>query len=93
MTVTEPGQPDVTATDDSSFFPAAPTKAPLQPGAATTLGLETQSVCEARPGGGPAGPLYHQVTVNLPGGSISATSTPGLDVGCGVHLTPFVHWQ
>lgn len=93
VTLSEPGRAGVTATNDSSFFPAAPTKASLQPGAATTLGLETQSVCAARPGGGPAGPLYHQVTVEVPGGTITATAPAGLDVGCGVHLTPFTDWQ
>ena len=93
VTLSEPGRPDVTATDDSSFVPAAPTKEPLQPGAVTTLGLETLSMCDARPGGGPAGPLYHHVTVDIPGGSVEATAPAGLDVGCGVHLTPFTDWQ
>ncbi len=75
-----------------SFFPA-PDSAPMNPGAVTSLGVETDSPCAARPDGGWSGPIYHEVRVTLRGGVLSVPVPHGLDVGCGVHLTSFTNWQ
>lgn len=91
VTVSEPGHRVVTATE-GSFFPA-PDSESMQPGGVTTLGVETQTMCAARPGGGPSGPMYHEVHVALRGGVITIASPRGLDVGCGLHLTQFTNWK
>lgn len=91
VTATEPGRPDVTATD-GSFFPSTGT-ADMRPGQDTYLGVETDAYCNARPGGGPTGPLYHHLDIALPGGGTVAVAFDGaraaLDAGCGLHLTRF----
>lgn len=88
VTATEPGQPDVVGVD-GSFFPSdGPANMP--PGASTFLGVETDTYCAARPGGGGGGPLYHRVRVVLPSGDeISIEIPDGLDATCGLRLTPF----
>ncbi len=92
VTLSEPGRRAVTATD-GSFFPVA-RSAPMEHGGVTTLGLETDTSCPARPGGGPAGPMYHEVAIALRGGVLRVDAPRGgLDVGCGVHLTRFTRWQ
>jgi hypothetical protein len=65
----------------------------MKPGEVTTLGIETTSMCAARPAGGPSGPRYHTVRVTLRGGVITVDSPGGLDVGCGVRLTEFTTWR
>lgn len=92
VTLTEPGHRPVTATD-GSFFPVEPSE-PMEHGEVTSLGLETDTYCNARPTGGPGGPKYHEVAIALRGGVLRvATPRAGLDVGCGVHLTTFTTWQ
>lgn len=92
VTLTEPGRRAVTATN-GSFFPVEPSR-PMGPGEVTSLGLETDTYCDARPTGGPGGPRYHEVAISLRGGVLRvATPRAGLDVGCGVHLTTFTRWQ
>jgi len=85
----EPGRPSVAGTD-GSFFPNFST-ANMRPGQDTYLGVETDTYCAARPGGGPAGPLYHRLDVTLPGGGTVTVDDPakGFDVFCGLHLTSF----
>jgi hypothetical protein len=65
----------------------------MKPGAVTTLGIETDSMCPARPAGGSSGPLYHEVQLTLRGGVVTVAAPRGLDVGCGVHLTEFGQWE
>jgi hypothetical protein len=91
VTLSEPGHRPVTATR-GSFFPVAPSE-PMEHGGVTTVGLETDTTCPARPGGGPPGPVYHEVTIALPGGVVRVTDPRGLDLGCGAHLTEFTVWQ
>lgn len=92
-TLTEPGRRPVRATN-GSFFPARPSRS-IEPGEVATLGLETDASCPARPTGGPSGPMYHEVSISIPGGVIRLTTPAGrpLDVACGVHLTKFVIWK
>jgi hypothetical protein len=88
VTATEPGQPDIAGTDGSFF----PTDGPanMAPGGYTLLGLETDTNCAARPGGGSGRPLYHHVDIVLPGGdTISLDHPDGFDITCGLHLTQF----
>ncbi len=62
----------------------------MAPGAYTLLGLETDTYCTARPGGGGGEPLYHHVAIVLPGGGTVALERPdGFDITCGLHLTQF----
>lgn len=89
VVASEPGHPDVAARN-GSFFGNDPT-ANLAPGRTALLGLETDSECPARPGGGPAGPAYHHVRVGLPGGGTVAVlrRADPLDVTCGLRTTRF----
>lgn len=89
VTATEPGRPDVTATN-GSFFPSG-RPANMPPGRETLLGLETDTYCNARPGGGGGGPPYHHIAIRLPGGGTVALhrASDGFDVACGLHLTGF----
>ena len=90
--LSEPGHRDVRATE-GSFFPVEGS-APIDPGEVTSLGVETDASCDARPTGGPGGPMYHEVRISLPGGVMRVTvPRGGLDVGCGAHLTTFTTWQ
>lgn len=92
VTLSQAGRRRVTATR-GSFFPVGPSE-PMGPGEVTSLGLETDASCDARPTGGPGGPWYHRVAISLRGGVLRvATPRRGLDVGCGVHLTPFTTWR
>lgn len=81
------GLPDITALK-GSFFPNQPTEN-IAPGHTAFLGLETDSECAARPGGGPAGPPYHHVRVSLSGGTVAVTRHEPLDLGCGLRMTAF----
>jgi hypothetical protein len=89
VTASQPGQPSVAGTD-GSFFPSFST-ANMRPGQDTYLGVETDTYCAARPGGGSPGPLYHRLDVTLPGGgTVTVTDAAnGFDVSCGLHLTRF----
>jgi hypothetical protein len=88
VTATEPGQPEVGATDGSFFQLGDP--ANMAPGGNTLLGLETDTNCAARPGGGGGGPLYHHFDIALPaGGTVGLDQPDGLDLTCGLHLTRF----
>jgi hypothetical protein len=93
VTLSEPGRRTITATN-GSFFPVRSSRA-MEPGGVTALGLETDSVCAARPDGGPRGPIYHRIRVALPDGAIGLVAPVGraMDVGCGVHLTKFTTWR
>jgi hypothetical protein len=61
----------------------------------TTLVIETDTYCNARPTGGPPGPFYHHVSVELNDGVLNASTpcTRGLDVGFGAFATKFGRWQ
>lgn len=89
VTATEPGLPAVAGTD-GSFFPTAGT-ANMSPGQDTLLGLETDTMCPARPDGGSGKPPYHHITIHLPGGGVVRLDEPsqGFDVTCGLRLTEF----
>ncbi|MDO8121107.1 DUF4232 domain-containing protein [Isoptericola sp. b490] len=88
VTATEQGRPDVLATD-GSWFPTAGS-AVMQPGDQTLLGVETDAMCDANPGGTASPDLYHHLTATLPGGGDVTVAVPGgIDVTCGVKLTPF----
>lgn len=93
VTISEPGRRTITASN-GSFFPVSASKA-MEPGGVTALGVETDSECAARPGGGPEGPMYHRIQISVPGGVIRllAPRARALDVGCGVHLTKFTRWN
>jgi hypothetical protein len=88
VVATEPGLPDVAATD-GSFFSGGST-ANMQRGQQTLLGLETDTYCAARPGGGGGGRSYHHLDITLPGGgTVSLDRAAGFDLTCGLHLTKF----
>jgi uncharacterized protein DUF4232 len=90
VTASEPGKPDVLGSDGSFFQFGRP--ANLAPGSnSTVLGLETDTYCAARPGGGGGGDWYHQFDIALPGGGTVRQDLPGagLDLTCGLHLTRF----
>jgi hypothetical protein len=88
VTATEPGLPDIAGTD-GSFFPNDGT-ANVAPGQNTFLGLETDTYCAARPGGGGGRPRYHHIDIVLPaGGTVSLDQPDGFDATCGLHLTEF----
>ncbi|WP_430667257.1 hypothetical protein [Jatrophihabitans telluris] len=58
----------------------------------TVIGLETDTYCAARPGGGGGGQTYDRVSIELPGGSSVTLNVPRtieLDLTCGLRLTPF----
>lgn len=87
---TRAGWPDVTATD-GSFFPV-PHTANMPSGGTTLLGVETDTYCAARPGGGGGGRIYRRLTITLHSGGSTSVSVPRsaeLDVTCGLHLTRF----
>jgi hypothetical protein len=93
VTLSEPGHRPVIAKRGGFFDgPLLPSK-PMVPGGVTTLVIETDSYCDARPTG-PAGPIYHRVTIALGTGVMSTTRrhAPGLDVGCGALATKFGRW-
>jgi hypothetical protein len=88
VNASEPDQPDVTGTD-GSFFPTGKS-ANMSPGQDTFLGLETDTYCAARPGGGGGGPLYHRIRIILPGGgTVAFDEVDGLDLACGLRVTMF----
>jgi hypothetical protein len=92
VTASEPGLPDVAGTNGSFFQGPRDVTANMPPGQQTLLGLETDTYCDARPGGGGGNPAYHHVTISLPGGGgiVSLDRQPGgFDVTCGLHLTRF----
>ncbi len=91
VTASEAGLPDVAATKGSFFQGSDDVTANMRPGQQTLLGLETDTYCGARPGGGGGSPAYHHVTISLPGGgTITLDRQPeGFDVTCGLHLTRF----
>lgn len=65
VVASQAGRPSVTATNGSSF--PAGQAANMPPGGVTLLGLETDTYCAARPGGGGAGQTYDHVnTLELP---------------------------
>jgi hypothetical protein len=64
----------------------------MRPGNITLLGLETDTYCPARHGGGPLGPAYHDLDITLPDAGSVAMTVPrsgGFDVTCGLRLTRF----
>jgi hypothetical protein len=93
ITLSEPGHRPVTARRGGIFDgPLLPSK-PMVPGGVTTLMIETNSHCDARPTGR-AGPFYHRVTVALRAGAISTSTrhTRRLSVGCGAFASKFGRW-
>jgi hypothetical protein len=95
VTVTEPGRPPITARLGSLFvYQLHPSRA-MNPGGITTLVIQSDTYCDARPSGGPRGPLYRHVSVKLADGVLNA-STPRarpLDLGCGALVSRFGTWQ
>ncbi len=88
VTAAEPGRPDIAATD-GSWFPTAGS-AVMQPGDQTLLGVETDTMCAADPDGTAPSDPYHRLVVTLPGGgNVGVDVADGIDVTCGVMLTPF----
>lgn len=88
LTVTEPGRPDVSATD-GSWFPTGGS-AVMKPGDRTMLGVQTDTTCAADPDGTAPPDPYHHLVVALPGGGdVGVEVAGGIDVTCGVMLTPF----
>lgn len=88
VTASEPGLLDVIGTD-GSFFSYGDT-ANLLPGQDAQLGVETDTYCAARPGGGQPGPLYHHLQIEPPGGGrVALDQLDGFDPKCGLHLTKF----
>lgn len=88
VSATEAGLRTVIGTD-GSFFPSGQT-ANIAPGQRADLGVETDTYCAARPGGGPPGALYHRLHIALPGGGHVAVDEPrGFDPTCGLHITAF----
>lgn len=90
VTASEPARPDIAGTRGSFF--SSGHSADMTPGAGSTqLGLESDTYCAARPGGGGGGAVYRHFTVNMPGGGIVSLTLPGngLDLTCGLHLTQF----
>ncbi len=89
VTASEPGKPDVVATN-GSYFPQS-TTANMAPGGTTLLGLQTDSLCPANPAGAKPAQLYHHVDITLTGGGTvtPAGPTDGLNLTCGLHLTRF----
>lgn len=56
------------------------------------LGLETDTYCAARPGGGGGGQTYDHLSIALPGGGTVDLNLPRsaqLDLTCGLHSTGF----
>jgi hypothetical protein len=66
----------------------------MAPGGVTTIVIETDTYCDARPGGGPPGPFYRRLSVALTGGVLTTTvqGGRGLDLGCGVFASRFGRW-
>jgi len=90
VVATAPGRPAVVATNGSVFDGGQP--ANLAPGDTALLGLETDTYCAARPGGGGGGDPYRRFSITLPGGgatSVVAPDATALDLTCGLHLTHF----
>lgn len=90
VVATEPGRPDVTGTD-GSYFDSGEGSANMSPGSSTLLGLETDTYCAARPGGGGGLPRYHHLDVTLPGESksIDLHDAVGIDITCGLRVSQF----
>lgn len=90
VTATEPGRRDVVGTRGSFFDSGHSANMPAGTGI-TLLGLESDTYCAARPGGGGGGADYRHFTITLPGGgTVSLTlQGNGLDLTCGLHLTRF----
>jgi hypothetical protein len=64
-------------------------------GGVTTLVIETDTYCDARPAGGPIGPSYREVSVTLRDGVLRTRlppNRPGLDMGCGALVSKFGRW-
>lgn len=84
VVATEPGRPDVRATNGSWFQPSSGT-ATMRPGESTALVLETDTECGARPGGGGGIPPYHHIAITLPAGGTVQLGGLGhpFDITCG----------
>jgi hypothetical protein len=95
VTVSEPRRPPVIAKRGGFFDESFPSSRPMNTGGMTTLVIETDTYCNARPTGGPPGPFYHHVSVELNDGVLNASTpcTRGLDVGFGAFATKFGRWQ
>lgn len=90
VTATDPGRPDVAGTHGSFFDYGHAADMPARTGT-TLLGLESDTYCGARPGGGGGGETYRHFTVTLRGGGAVSLTVPGqgLDLTCGLHVTKF----
>lgn len=95
VTISEPGRPPVIAERGGFFNGSLPSSRPMDSGGVTTLVIETDTSCNARPTGGPPGPVYHHVSVELNDGVLKASTrrTRGLDMGCGAFVTKFGRWE
>jgi hypothetical protein len=83
------GLPDVVGTDGTFFEGAATSN--IAPGGSASLVVQADELCEVRPGGGPVGPPYHRLRIDLPhgGGSVPVRLSDGLDLTCGLHVSKF----
>ncbi len=92
VVVSERGQPDVIAIN-GSWFPAHG-RGPLDPGAVTSLGIQTDSGCAQTRREALHAPRYHHLKLLVRGGVI-ALEVPGegLYVLCGVRVTRFMVWR
>jgi hypothetical protein len=95
VTISQPGRPPVIAKRGGVFAQSLPISRPMVRGGTTTLVIQTDTSCSARPTGGPAGPFYRDVSVELGDGVLRAATRGGrgLDMGCGAFVTRFGRWE
>src|SRR5450432_2955735 len=89
VVATEPGKPSVTA-GDGAFFVGKEQSATMQPGATTSLSLETERDCTARGTVSSGSPtlIYHTATVSIPGGG-TVVLRDTFDVECCLYTGKF----
>lgn len=95
VTLFEPGRPPVIARRGGFFERSLPPSRAMDPGGVTTLVIETDTYCNARPTGGRPGPFYDHVSVELTSGVLNSSTrrARALDVGCGAFVTKFGRWK
>jgi Protein of unknown function (DUF4232) len=89
VVATEPGKPALVA-GDGAFFVGKEQSATMQPGATTSLSLETERDCTARGTVSSGSPtlIYHTATVSIPGGG-KVVLHDTFDVECGLFTGKF----
>lgn len=83
----EPGEPDVTATH-FGWFAKDERSGNMRPGGVTGLVLVTSVNCSAGQANSNAAPVYHSVTVTIPGGG-QAVINGSFDLVCGLQTSRF----